>query len=269
MTPAQSSNLVRWAAETFHTAMFINYEQVKEEVISQRQRRKSAACSCHVSEFYIHIKSFLSVIDKNKKKIEIDIIVGYLSLCRVSTPSPNQGLTLNWNLGLFWPQNVLLIPGYWFVCVSHWWSSSPIIWSIQEKWAPAFCVRLWFSLQIPGKCCHQPWFRNVSCWDSLAAVTQHVHPGEHERSIWPGDDREPAASPVLLGRCGGLLFSGHSGNPVLSLCINKHPDVRESSHRRSAACVQKERFLKAGWEHADALDMMMVYSMLPQDDVAR
>lgn len=28
MTPSQSSNLVRWAAETFHTAMFINYEQV-------------------------------------------------------------------------------------------------------------------------------------------------------------------------------------------------------------------------------------------------
>lgn len=34
-------------------------------------------------------------------------------------------------------------------------------------------------------------------------------------------------------------------------------------------CLQKERFLKAGWEHADALDMMTVYSMLPQDDVAR
>lgn len=28
MTPAQSSNLVHWAANTFHTAMFINYEQV-------------------------------------------------------------------------------------------------------------------------------------------------------------------------------------------------------------------------------------------------
>lgn len=28
LTPSQSSNLVRWAAETFHTAMFINYEQV-------------------------------------------------------------------------------------------------------------------------------------------------------------------------------------------------------------------------------------------------
>lgn len=33
--------------------------------------------------------------------------------------------------------------------------------------------------------------------------------------------------------------------------------------------LQKERFLKAGWEHADALDMMTVYSMLPQEDVAR
>ncbi|XP_033840594.1 leucine carboxyl methyltransferase 1 [Periophthalmus magnuspinnatus] len=32
---------------------------------------------------------------------------------------------------------------------------------------------------------------------------------------------------------------------------------------------QKERFLKAGWEHADALDMMTVYGMLPQEDVER
>ncbi|XP_068610775.1 leucine carboxyl methyltransferase 1 [Brachionichthys hirsutus] len=32
---------------------------------------------------------------------------------------------------------------------------------------------------------------------------------------------------------------------------------------------QRERFLKTGWEHSDALDMMTVYSMLPQDDVAR
>lgn len=28
MTPSQSSNLVRWAAETLHTVMFISYEQV-------------------------------------------------------------------------------------------------------------------------------------------------------------------------------------------------------------------------------------------------
>ncbi|KAJ0060095.1 hypothetical protein NL108_003923, partial [Boleophthalmus pectinirostris] len=31
--------------------------------------------------------------------------------------------------------------------------------------------------------------------------------------------------------------------------------------------TQKERFLKAGWEHSDALDMMTVYGMLPQEDV--
>uniref|UniRef100_A0A8C6M384 Leucine carboxyl methyltransferase 1 n=1 Tax=Nothobranchius furzeri TaxID=105023 RepID=A0A8C6M384_NOTFU len=32
---------------------------------------------------------------------------------------------------------------------------------------------------------------------------------------------------------------------------------------------QKDRFLTTGWDHADALDMMTVYSMLPQQDVAR
>ncbi|XP_014330448.1 leucine carboxyl methyltransferase 1 isoform X1 [Xiphophorus maculatus] len=32
---------------------------------------------------------------------------------------------------------------------------------------------------------------------------------------------------------------------------------------------QKERFLRAGWDQANALDMMAVYSVLPQDDVAR
>ncbi|KAA0725286.1 Leucine carboxyl methyltransferase 1 [Triplophysa tibetana] len=32
---------------------------------------------------------------------------------------------------------------------------------------------------------------------------------------------------------------------------------------------QKERFLSTGWESVNALDMMTVYSMLPQEDVAR
>uniref|UniRef100_A0A672Q0U0 Leucine carboxyl methyltransferase 1 n=1 Tax=Sinocyclocheilus grahami TaxID=75366 RepID=A0A672Q0U0_SINGR len=32
---------------------------------------------------------------------------------------------------------------------------------------------------------------------------------------------------------------------------------------------QKERFLSAGWKSVNALDMMTVYSMLPQEDVAR
>ncbi|KAF6733692.1 Leucine carboxyl methyltransferase 1 [Oryzias melastigma] len=33
--------------------------------------------------------------------------------------------------------------------------------------------------------------------------------------------------------------------------------------------LQKERFLRSGWEHANALDMIAVYSMLPQEDVGR
>ena len=33
--------------------------------------------------------------------------------------------------------------------------------------------------------------------------------------------------------------------------------------------LQKERFLLSGWENADALDMMTVYGVLPQVDVAR
>ena len=37
----------------------------------------------------------------------------------------------------------------------------------------------------------------------------------------------------------------------------------------SVWCLQRDRFLKTGWENADALDMMTVYSMLPQDDVGR
>ncbi|XP_045550725.1 uncharacterized protein [Salmo salar] len=32
---------------------------------------------------------------------------------------------------------------------------------------------------------------------------------------------------------------------------------------------QKEHFLKTGWENVDDLDMMTVYSVIPQDDVAR
>ncbi|MBN3323341.1 LCMT1 methyltransferase, partial [Atractosteus spatula] len=46
LTPQQSSSLVRWAAETFHTAMFVNYEQVHmadrfgQVMIENLQRRQ-------------------------------------------------------------------------------------------------------------------------------------------------------------------------------------------------------------------------------------
>lgn len=48
-----------------------------------------------------------------------------------------------------------------------------------------------------------------------------------------------------------MIYNSMSDVPVLNMCF------------------QKERFLKTGWENADALDMMTVYSVLPQDDVAR
>lgn len=41
-----------------------------------------------------------------------------------------------------------------------------------------------------------------------------MYSGEHERSIWPGDDREPAASSVLPGRSRALPVSGNSGKHV-------------------------------------------------------
>uniref|UniRef100_A0A8C8DMB0 Leucine carboxyl methyltransferase 1 n=1 Tax=Oryzias sinensis TaxID=183150 RepID=A0A8C8DMB0_9TELE len=46
MTPSQSSGLIRWVAETFHTAMFINYEQANmcdrfgQVMIENLQRRQ-------------------------------------------------------------------------------------------------------------------------------------------------------------------------------------------------------------------------------------
>ena len=37
MMPSQSSNLLHWAAETFHTAMFISYEQVNKTTTTWSQ----------------------------------------------------------------------------------------------------------------------------------------------------------------------------------------------------------------------------------------
>lgn len=97
-----------------------------------------------------------------------------------------------------------------------------------------------------------------------------MHPGEHERSIWPGDDREPAAPPVHPGRGGGLPVPGFSGDHLRLVVSEEYSNIEVFPYMNSnVRCLQKERFLKTGWEHADALDMMTVYSMLPQDDVAR
>lgn len=98
MTPSQSSNLVRWAAETLHTAMFISYEQVAK------------------------VKDSVSIAGQS------------------------------WD---------------WFIC------TDPVI--------------------------------------ILLLFHQHNLSGEHDRSIWPGDDREPAAPPLQPGRSGGLPLSGLTG----------------------------------------------------------
>lgn len=56
MTPSQSSNVVRWAAETFHTAMFINYEQVRKQASHITSLQKQTLVYCFVSGFFIHIE---------------------------------------------------------------------------------------------------------------------------------------------------------------------------------------------------------------------
>uniref|UniRef100_A0A1A8S243 Leucine carboxyl methyltransferase 1 n=2 Tax=Nothobranchius rachovii TaxID=451742 RepID=A0A1A8S243_9TELE len=56
MTPSQSSNLVHWAAETFHTAMFINYEQVNmsdrfgQVMIENLQRRQCTLAGVEICQ---------------------------------------------------------------------------------------------------------------------------------------------------------------------------------------------------------------------------
>lgn len=155
MTPSQSSNLVHWAAETFHTAMFINYEQVRHIVLKR----------------------------------------------------------------------------------------SDYLWLRSSK-----------------RCCMQS--------------TSSVHPGEHERSVRSGDDREPAASSVHPGRSWGLPVSGLSGSFMLFfwclyIVVFWLFKMKFVLNCYMLCVFQKERFLRTGWEHADALDMMTVYSVLPQEDVAR
>lgn len=70
MTPSQSSNLVRWAAETFHTAMFINYEQVSKAkgfILLQQKNTVAGLCyPCHkyldqtsIWIFYLYRSTFV------------------------------------------------------------------------------------------------------------------------------------------------------------------------------------------------------------------
>lgn len=62
MTPAQSSNVVHWAAETFHTAMFINYEQVNKtsDFIPYSKRTQLLPSVIHVTP-YASILGFIFI----------------------------------------------------------------------------------------------------------------------------------------------------------------------------------------------------------------
>lgn len=125
MTPSQSSNLVRWAAETLHTAMFISYEQV------------------------------------NRDDDDSVSVSGNSLDCFICTDTVNN---------------------------------------------PTFV-----------------WLK-----------------GEHERPIWPSDDREPAASPLQPGRSGGLPLSGLSGSQLcFSLLQGSTLKIREEkkSTQRIFMCV--------------------------------
>lgn len=61
----------------------------------------------------------------------------------------------------------------------------------------------------------------------------------------------------------------HSLETQVTTSVHFFENEYSSTECSGVHCLQKERFLKTGWEYADALDMMTVYSMLPQDDVAR
>lgn len=61
MTPSQSSNVVRWAAETFHTAMFINYEQVTGKRFSILVQQSDAGTA--------HARVYSKVLGCNLKNV--------------------------------------------------------------------------------------------------------------------------------------------------------------------------------------------------------
>lgn len=59
MTPQQSANLLKWAANTFPVAMFINYEQVKQKwhflncITDVKIALRSGNCACKVTVGHI------------------------------------------------------------------------------------------------------------------------------------------------------------------------------------------------------------------------
>lgn len=88
MTPSQSSNVVRWAAETFHTTMFINYEQVNKQLTLHHSRSRYCLIVLCL-DFICMWSTFVLGFDMNETYIDYWILfcikVPYLSLLLVFT----------------------------------------------------------------------------------------------------------------------------------------------------------------------------------------
>lgn len=108
MTPQQSANLLKWAANTFPVAMFINYEQVKQKwhflncITDVKIALRSGNCACKVTvghilfyrqqvllKFFGNELSCRSVISLQRMSILKDDLLNYIE--------PKQlGLILMW-----------------------------------------------------------------------------------------------------------------------------------------------------------------------------
>lgn len=62
------------------------------------------------------------------------------------------------------------------------------------------------------------------CTDTVNNPTFVLPTGEHERPIWPSNDREPAASPLQPGRSGSLPLSGFSGSQLGLFALKFNPE---------------------------------------------
>uniref|UniRef100_A0A8C1C8X2 Leucine carboxyl methyltransferase 1 n=1 Tax=Cyprinus carpio carpio TaxID=630221 RepID=A0A8C1C8X2_CYPCA len=73
----------------------------------------------------------------------------------------------------------------------------------------------------------------------------------------------PELPTLFLSECVLVYMTPEKSSKLLNWVADTFPTAMFINYE------QKERFLSAGWESVNALDMMTVYSMLPWEDVAR
>ena len=130
MTPEQASKLVHWAADTFHTAMFINYEQVNTAVLSSCvlarlfcfMGRVGLICrvgSCRSTEDH-NTLFFLSISLNLYSLSNISPSLSIISLA-LSTISPPLFLSLSLSLSFSFPPMLSLCRSTWWTALARWW----------------------------------------------------------------------------------------------------------------------------------------------------